>query len=353
MIGLALGACALIERPASAAPPVAQDPTAWPPPMVVGMRLAAQSSAPRRVWCDFAAHAKARSVVKYAQDPLFRKLAPEPQAAFDEVRKALIAAKPGTKAHRAAETALQNLLLGPDASGMARVALSDAESKVFVPALRFACAVAPGEPRIIGFAGQHLKSKDPQVVLAAATLLFAANCDSPLDYVLDALENDDAAVQTGVLQLVFRSALDHTTSPTLARVAQWLDAGGGTTATRVLALRILGVLAWQPTVGILERLTKEAEPAVAGEALASLAVLGAAMPATVQAFLTDPSPLRRAGAIRAIAQMDAMRPERVRAQVTPLLSDKAPVTDAAATGKDKPPTVGELAQRALDYAEVR
>ena len=245
------------------------------------------------------------------------------------------------------------MLIEPEGAALARLALTDTDAKVFLPALRQARVVAAVEPRIIGFASQHLKNKDPNVVLAAATLIFAAGCDSPLDYAMDALEQDNPVIQSGLLQLAFRGALDHVEAPILTRVIDWLDAGGGTVQTRVLALRMLGSLGWWASADTLRRLTGDPDPAVSGEALASLAVVVGQVPEDkAKAFLADPSPLRRAGAIRAIAQGEAMRPDRIKALVEPLLSDKAPVADPLFPGQKKPPSVGELAQRALDYAEI-
>ena len=352
MQGLGLGVTALLALPAGAAP--LDDPSAWPPPMVVGVRRPMQRGTPRVPWCDFAAHAKTKSTLKVAQDPVFRPLSEEPKAAYAAVRKALLAAKPGSPAQTAAENKLQAMLIEPEGAALARLALNDTDAKVFLPALRHARVVAAVEPRIIGFATQHLRSKDPAVVLAAATLVFAAGCDSPLDFAMDALEQDNPVIQSGLLQLAFRGALDHVEAPILTRVIDWLDAGGGTVQTRVLALRMLGSLGWSVSAGTLLRLTGDADPAVSGEALASLAVVVGEVPQDkVQAFLADPNPLRRAGAIRAIAQAEAMRPERIKALVAPLLSDKSPVADPLFPGQKKPPSVGELAQRALDYAEIR
>ena len=359
-MGVVLVAAVAAPQPVRAAPKTPpsnaplDDPNAWPPPMLVGIRYPLHLNRPRLTWSRIAAYAKSKGSAKVAQDPLFQPASADVTAAFADVRKTLLAAKPGSAAQTAAESKLVTMLHDSDALAVARLAFADTNVSVLRPALRGAVALMAREPRLVGFVTQHLKNADADVVLAAATLVFAAGCEEPLEYALDALERKDTTIQTGILHLAYRAGLDHPNSPFVSRLPEWLAAGDGTTATRVLALRILGLLSWGPGIATVTQLTHDTDPAVAGEALMAMALItGGAPPATVKAFLADASPLRRAGAIRAVTQAEAMHPERIIAQVTPLLGDTAAVLDPVAPSRNKPPTVADLARLALDYAAIR
>lgn len=353
----------LLATPGWAAPQLVDDPNAWPPPMSVGVRhpvrrggarnAAAQDPAARIPWSDFEAYAKSKADLKVAQDPLFRPPTEAQKAAWTEVRKALGEAKVGSPARHAAQDKLQALLLAPDGASLVRLALSDPDPKINLAALSAARPLAPLEPRMIGFAGKFLKDKDPALVLAAVTLYFDTSCDAPLEYALDVLEWGDAQVQAGVLELVYRAGLDHAGAPTVTRVTQWLEGGHGSTPTRVLALRLIGALGWATTGASLQHLTEDKEPAVAAEALAALAIVdGEAARPIAPRFLTRSEPQARAGAIRALAQIDAMQPQQLAAQLQPLLGDKATLRDAANPASPAV-SIAELARMALDYANLK
>ena len=363
-LGVLFGALPLLLTSAVwAAPAMVDDPNTWPPPMIVGVRhpvqrggardAAAQDPGARIAWTDFEAYAKSKADVKMAQDPLFRPPTEAQKAALTAVHKALVAAKVGSTAQRAAQDKLQALLLAPDGATLVRLALSDPDPKLNLATLLAARPLAPQEPRIIGFAGKFLRDKDPVIVLAAATLYFGTSCAAPLEYALDALESDNAQVQTGVLELVYRAGLDHGGAPTVTRVTQWLEAGHGSTATRVLALRLIGALGWTTAGAALNHLTEDKQAAVAGEAVAALAVIDAAAARPIATrFLSRSEPQARAGAIRALAQTEAMQPQQLAAQLQPLLADHAAVQDAAQPDL-RAVTVAELATMALDYANLR
>lgn len=354
----AILAAALLGSPAQAHADAPTLDLSWVPPPSVGMRLPALTPEPtdralvRKPWCDFGHHAQRFSTPGAGPDFVFRKLSPPARTALQEIRDAIT--NPNDyKAAAEAEARFDRLVLTADGAALVRLTLLDPNPRIELMALNAAKLIAALEPRLAAFATGYLASADPELAAAAVETHFASGCDTAALYALDGFGHPDERVQLATLRAAFNVSRNHENLRLVDRIAALMASGKGTPRARIVALRVLGRLGAVATSNYVETLLKDKDDAVAGEALATLAVLQPER-AGVQAtkWLKDKSPQKRAGALRAFAQAYAGRQDLAEKLIRPLMQDTTPLADPLGVGEGAGKTLGDEARAALDYIEL-
>ncbi len=340
----AAGSAAQPAKALKAEAPAGKAVLAEPRPWLTATRVRWTAGNKRKTLCDFAAYSQARQDLPMQDDLLWRAPPPEVKAKLGEARKALMGV---TAKDTPAERDLTALLAGPWGLTLARMALQDKDLAVVAVALRAAVPMSSQEPRLAGFAVAHTTAKDPELAKAAITLMGRSGCDTPALFALDALGHADPSVGMTAVAVALAAARDSSDVGLAQRLLSWLIKGQGATMVRVAALRAVGDLGWLSAGNDLEALTKDADPAVAGEALAAF---GACAPfravSAIEAGLKSKQALVRVGAVRGAAKALAMQPAQADKLLRPLLNDQSAVRDAARP-VDQPTKVADHAAVAL------
>ena len=331
---------------------------AWVPPPSAGVRVPAMARVAtdrglvRKPWCSFGRHAQRTSSAANGPDVLFRRLSPEVRSALSEIHEAIL--NPSDYSARATAVArFAKLVQTVDGPALIRTTLMDTDARVQLMALKAAQLIVARQPRLAAFATGYLGAGDPQLSMAALDLHFASGCDTAAQYALDGFRHPDEGVQLTTLRLVYAYSRDHENLRLADRIGEFVAQGKGTPRARVVALRILGRLGVSATTSYVEALLNDKQDAVAAEALATLAILqpGAAEK-LLGKWLKDKSPLKRAGALRAFAQVHASRRDLAEKVLRPMLNEATPVVDVYGVGAAPGRTLGEVAHAALDYIEM-
>jgi hypothetical protein len=294
-----------------------------------GLPMAASVGVAER-WCDFAKHAASWQRVAVEADPVFRQAGAQDKADLGA------AVKGGDVA------GLAKVFGRTDGPALARLALTDK-----VPEVRrrgWLAAVQAGlmqrHPRLAGLGVDDLKAQVAALATAAAAGFLATGCDMAALYVLDALDNAEAA-QAVVAEIARVRALQRRPDIGLVRrLLAWVERPGAESITRsparvsenrVAALQLVAQTGWMPEAGALARLSADADPAVAAAALIALARAHphAAAGRARSLLASTPrraTPLHRA-AVHALALADPMDPrtdvvlEKLAAKGSPLRND--------------------------------
>jgi hypothetical protein len=303
----------------------------------VGVAVPATRVQERQPFCDFGAHSAALQNVAVQADPVFRQPGPSAKQALAAQRKRLLEGLPAPD--------LAALFAGPDGPALVRLALQERDPRTLEAVLSAAQPVARRHPRLAALALDHVLSPHVEVATAAVGLAFATGCDAPSLYALDGLAHPDERVQRAVLAHLAILLQNHRDIGLASRLCRWLEEGKAPVTSRVLALRLLASVGWMPAEPTLQGLSQSTEPAVAAEALVAWAVVAPDRArASAVKWLTDRRPVKRAAALRALAQAAPEEPTTAVA-IARLAHDRHAGADplAAAT------TVAEVAQQALAY----
>ena len=329
----------------------------WLPAATTGVRLPAlqrdvtDRGVARRRWCDFGRHAQRLAKVPPALDPVFRKPSSETRRALQEIRDSLANPDDYT-APQQAEARLRALVATAEGPPLLRVLLQDPQPRLQLLALRLGAAVVAAHPRLAAFATPYLNVADPERAAAAVELHVRSGCDTAALYALDGFRHPSEAVQLTTLRLVWEVSQSHENLRLADRISQFLVQGHGTPRSRVAALRVLGRLGWLSAGTDVEPLLRDRQPAVAAEALVTLAIVqpGRAERVLLK-WLRDPTALKRAAAVRAFAQVFAHRVDLAEKHLRPLIADVAPLPpDLGQTAK--PQRVRDVVEEALAYIEL-
>lgn len=326
----------------------------WVPPLQIGVRVPALLPEPtdralvRRPWCDFGLHAQRRGQLAPGMDPVFRRLSPQAKTVLNTNRE--LALNPADyTGPKTAETHLLELLKTPDGPPLARTLLQDQQPVMLGIGLRMARQLVAQHPRLAAFATGYLAIADPQLALEAMEVHMAAECDTAVQYGMDGFKHPSEAVQIATLRRVFELAQNHDDLRLPGRILAWMREGYGSPLARVVALRMATQLGWLSSATDAEVLTGDKQDAVAGEAMVLLAMTQPVLTeGKLAKWLKEKSPIRRAGALRAFAQVNVYRPDVTDKLLRPLLEDRTVVTDAV-TGEKR--TLGDLAEAAMRYLE--
>lgn len=343
-----LSAVAVLSTSTAQAAPKATEPAAdaaLPAPDAF-RRVRWVPQAPRQKLCDFAAVTAKSQDLPMADDPLWRPPPPDVKAKLGEARKALMGQKiRGSEPERK----LLELLRGPWGLTLGRMAVQDRDPMVATVSLEGLMAYATQEPRLASLALVHTTAPEAERALAAVRLMGASQCDTALLFVLDALGHSDPRVGLAGIEAVYAAGQRLTDGGVQQRLLAWLQKGEGPRPVRVAAVRALGELGYFAAGNDLLALSRDADAAVAGEALAALGrVAPLRAEPLIEAALASKQPLVRAGAIRAAAWALAMRPSRAVALLQPLAADRTAVPDAAYPARPTL-TLGGLATAALAH----
>ena len=331
----------------------------WIPLATAGMRAPAlaREATDRRLlrkpWCDFGRHAQRVGKLQDGVDVVFRRPSAEARTALNEVIESL--QNPNDyKARATAEARFTQLAQTVDGPGLLRIALQDADPRVELMALKASRLVMGRQPRLVAFATPFLGAADPQLAIAAVETHFASGCNTAAQYALDGFRHPDEGVQLATLKSVYAATRTHEDLRLADRIGDLVVQGHGTPRTRTIALRLLGRLGLEAASTNVEALLTDKQDAVAAEALATLAILqpGAAEK-RLGKWLKDKSVVKRAGALRAFAQVYASRLDLAEKVLRPLLSDATPLPDPLGVGVGPGRTLGEVARAALAYVEMQ
>lgn len=327
----------------------------WVPTPTAGVRLPALTrettdrALVRKPWCDFGKHAQRYSKGGNGADAVFRRPSAEARATLNEIRESIL--NPTDYASpAAAEARFGQLAQTVDGPALIRLTIQDADPRIERMALRASKLVVALQPRLAAFATGYLTSADPELAIAAVDMHFASGCDTAAQYALDGFRHPLESVQLATLRAVYEFSRNHENLRLADRILQFIAEGKGTPRARFVALRLFGHLGLESTAVPIEALLTDKQDAVAAESLATLAIVSPGLAEKyLKKWLKDKSPLKRAGAMRAIAQVYASRREVAEPLLRPLLNDTTPLPDAfglaAAPGK----TLGEVARAALAY----
>ena len=348
------GAASLLSSPES----LQSADLAWVPPPTAGIRLPALAPTPtdrallRKPWCSFGHHAQRFATGGPSADVVFRRPSQVARAALNEIREN-ITNPDNYKSRPAAEARFNELVRTVDGPALVRITLQDTDARIQLMALKATTAIVALQPRLAAFATGYLGVKDPQLAGAAVELHFASDCDTAVIYALDGFRHPDEGVQLTTLRLVLKASQDHENLRLADRIAALVAQGVGTPRARVVALRILGQLGTLATANQVEGLLKDKDDRVAAEALATLAVLQPESAAKLLTkWLKDKSPLKRAGALRAFAQVHGTRRDLAENVIRPLTRETTPLPDTLGVGVGPGKTIGEVARAALAYMEM-
>lgn len=276
-----------------------------------------------------------------AEDPVFRPPSPEAKAQLGRTRKAILTGDPTGDAQ------LQALVSGPQGPSLARLALQDRDPRMQLAAAKAATGLAKAHPRLFAFLPTLDRNTPSNLALALVRLDFATACDTPVLYALDALDHPSAEVVELAVRLVAAQA-QHIRSPApVDRVAAWLERRSGPPKQRLLAVRLLADLGLVHLSGLMGRLSRDPDAAVAGEARvgwARLAPVDASKSAAT--WWQDRRPCAQLATLRAVALLGAAEPAVHLASVQSATQNSAICGDPL-TGL--PRKVSEVAQQVLDY----
>ncbi len=330
----------------------------WVPPPTAGMRapalapVATDRQLVRKPWCDFGRHAQRAGKGTNAADVVFRRPSAQSRTALNAIREA-IQNPDDYKATGAAQARFEQLAQTIDGPGLLRITFQDTDARVQLMTLKATRLVVARQPRLVAFATAYLGATDPQMAIAAMEAHFASGCDTAAQYGLDGFRHPDEGVQLATLKQVFEVTRQRENLRLIDRIADLVAQGVGTPRARVIALRLVGRLDDEAASAAVESLLKDKNDAVAAEAFATLAILQPGLAEKrLGKWLKDKSPLKRAAALRAFAQVHANRRDLAEKVLRPLLADPTPIPEtlgvAAAPGK----TLGAVAQAALNYIEM-
>ena len=303
----------------------------------------------RKPWCDFGKHAKRYSPGTPGPDVVFRRPSEEARTALHEIHEAIVDPT-NYAAPAAAEARFAKWVQTIDGPALIRLTVQDPDPRMQLLSLKASRLIVARQPRLAAFATAYLSSADPALATAALEMHFASGCDTAAQYALDGFRHPDETVQLATLHAVYDASRSHENLRLGDRIAELMSQGRGTARARVVALRLFGRLGLESVAAYVEPLLKDKQDAVAAEALATLAIL---QPSIAEKYATkwlkDKSPLKRAGALRALAQIYAGRRDLAEPLLRPMLNDKTPVPDAFGLAMAPGGTLGDVAQAALNY----
>jgi hypothetical protein len=299
----------------------------------------------RTALCDFARLAAQQQALPADQDPVFRQPSAEAKAALGRTRKALMAGEPNGQAQ------LGELLRGPEGPTLARLALQDRDRKVQTAAAVAATPLAGQHPRLFAFLPVIDATTPPALALALLRMDFATGCDTPVLYALDALDHPSAEVVELALRLAIGQAGEGQSAAPVNRVVAWLERRSGPPRLRGLAMRLVGGLGLLHLSQALERLSRDADPLVAGEARVAWAKVSPGLAAKqLPAWWADPKPCGQVAALRAVAEIGADQPEAHLPRLRAALANPALCRDGV-TGEQT--SVASTAHAVLNYWELK
>lgn len=299
----------------------------------------------RAALCDFARLAAQQQALPAAEDPVFRQPSAEAKAALGRARKALIAGEPN------GHTQLSELFRGPDGPTLARLALQDRDRKVQTAAAEAATPLAKQHPRLFAFLPVIDAATPQALALALLRMDFATGCDTPVLYALDALDHPAPEVVELALRLAISQASEVQSAAPVNRVVAWLERRSGPPRLRGLAMRLVGNLGLLHLSQALERLSRDADPLVAGEARVAWAKVSPGLAAKqLPAWWADPKPCAQLAALRAVAEIGAEQPEAHLPKLRAALANPALCRDGV-TGDQT--SVGSTAQAVLNYWDLK
>jgi hypothetical protein len=327
----------------------------WVPPATVGMRLPAMTAQPtdralvRKPWCNFGRHAQRFAVTGAVPDIVFRKPTQQARTELNQIRENITNPE-NYKSASEAEARFNKLVRTTDGPAMVRITLLDSDERMELLGLKAAKAIVALQPRLAAFATGYLSVKDPALATAAVELHFASECDTAVLYGLDGFRHPDEGVQLATLRMVYLTTQNHENLRLVDRIAALLADGVGTPRARVAALRVMARVGALATSNYAEALLKDKDDVVAAEALATLAVLQPARAGLYATkWLKDKSPQKRAGALRAYAQVFAVRQDLADTVIRPLMADPTPLADPSGLNAGLGKTLGDVARAAVAY----
>ncbi len=323
--------------------------------LTVGVRVTLEDAAqPRKTWRDFGEHARSLSGLAMAKDPVFHTPSAQSKALYGQVIKR-VEAPPSA----AVVQSLKDLFSQePDGPALARIAATDKDSRVVATALQ---AMTPDvvalHPRVLalavtrGMVQPDQAAPDPALAVALIHADFACHCDAMALYGLDGLQHPEARVQAAAVSEAL-NALRHQADIGIGqKLLDWLSESTGNSMVRLQAVRGLGEVGWLPATVVLERLARGPNKPEAAEALVALAAVAPTLAEPLaRPWLRDPAPVRRAAAVRALAQCLAMQPEAAWELLAPLASDGGRGVDPLEP--DGGQTVGGVVKLAKYYIEI-